>query len=119
MAGQSVSQMAVVRLGAGVLVKDNSFGTSGTLTDSASAMSEAKDIAIDSAGNLLIVGTASNQMAIRRYQSNGSMVNPSINTKTLSFAQGAAVANDILLDGFKILLSGIAGSNPAIARLFP
>jgi len=119
LAGQSGSQMAVVRLGAGALVKDNSFGTSGTLTDSASAMSEAKDIAIDSAGNLLIVGTASNQMAIRRYQSNGSMINPSINTKTLSFAQGAAVANDILLDGFKILLSGIAGSNPAIARLFP
>jgi hypothetical protein len=117
LAGQSVSQMAVVRLGAGALVKDNTFGTSGTLTDS--AMSEAKDIAVDSIGNLLIVGTASNQMAIRRYQSNGSMINPSINTKTLSFAQGAAVANDILLDGFKILLSGIAGSNPAIARLFP
>jgi uncharacterized delta-60 repeat protein len=117
LAGQWGSQMAVVRLGAGALVKDNTFGTSGTLTDS--AMSEAKDIAVDSTGNLLIVGTASNQMAIRRYQSNGSMINPSINTKTLSFAQGAAVANDILLDGFKILLSGIAGSNPAIARLFP
>jgi hypothetical protein len=117
LAGQSGTQMAVVRLGAGALVKDNTFGTSGTLTDS--AMSEAKDIAVDSIGNLLIVGTASNQMAIRRYQPNGSMMNPSINIKTVSFAQVTAVANDILLDDFKILLSGIAGSNPAIARLFP
>jgi hypothetical protein len=117
LAGQSGTQMAVVRLGAGALVKDNSFGTSGILTDS--AMSEAKDIALDSIGNLLIVGTASNQMAIRRYQPNGAMINPLINIKTLAFAQGASVANDILLDGFKIMLGGFAGSNPAMARLFP
>ena len=117
LAGQSGTRLAVLRLTSGGLSLDSSFGSSGTLLDN--AMSEAKALAVDSTGNLLIVGTASNQMAIRRYQSNGSMVNPSINTKTLSFAQGAAVANDILLDGFKILLSGVAGSNPAIARLFP
>ena len=117
LAGQSGTQMSVVRLAAVSLGKDTSFGTLGTLTDS--AMSEAKDIALDGTGNLLIVGTASNQMAIRRYQPNGSMINPSINIKTVSFAQGTAVANDILLDGFKILLGGIAGSNPAMARLFP
>ena len=84
-------------------------------------MTQANDIILDSAGNILIVGTTSNsnQMALRRYQpTNGSFSNFTINSTTISFSP-SSVANRIILDGFKIVLGGNVGTGMGMARLHP
>ncbi|MCX6103412.1 MAG: hypothetical protein NT000_09165, partial [Proteobacteria bacterium] len=81
-------------------------------------MTQANDIVLDSAGNILIVGTTSNQMALRRYQPNGSFIDASINSTTISFSP-SSVANRIILDGFKIVLGGNVGTGMGMARLHP
>ncbi|NQW43812.1 MAG: hypothetical protein HQ462_00220 [Deltaproteobacteria bacterium] len=88
-------------------------------------MTQANDIILDSAGNILIAGTTSNQMALRRYQPNGSFINASINSTTISFpsppplSPSPSVANRIILDGFKIVLGGNVGTGMGMARLHP
>ncbi len=84
-------------------------------------MTQANDIVLDSAGNILIAGTTSNsnQMALRRYQpTNGPLSNFTINSTTISFSP-SSVANRIILDGFKIVLGGNVGTGMGMARLHP
>ena len=123
LAGTSGGQLTVLKLTPS-LVLDKTFGKpevpgpgfSGVFQDT--VMTQANDIVLDSAGNILIVGTTSNQMALRRYQPNGSFIDASINSTTISFSP-SSVANRIILDGFKIVLGGNVGTGMGMARLHP
>ncbi len=122
LAGSSLSQLAIVRLNSDLSL-DTTFGspsTPGMVRDSISP--EATDIIIESSGtsdNLLISGSSSNQMLVRRYQPNGSFNNPTINSKNISFSPDTSVANRIILDGFKIVLGGKTGNKTAVVRIHP
>ena len=127
LAGTSGNKPTILRLDKNppTSLLDTTFGASGVLQDGlmiqGDKMTQANDIILDSAGNILIVGTTSNsnQMALRRYQpTNGSFSNFTINSTTISFSP-SSVANRIILDGFKIVLGGNVGTGMGMARLHP
>jgi len=119
LAGSSGNQLAVLRLQANSLDQlDSNFGRAGVLLDNVST--QANDLVLDSVGRILVAGTSSNQMLIRRYQSNGSFIDDGNHSKNISFTGATpSVANRITLDGVKIVLGGKAGARQAMARLQP
>ena len=75
LAGTSGTGLGIRRLNTN-LTLDTNFGSSGLISDTVAT--EAKDVVVDSAGQILIVGTASDNMLIKRYQpgSNGNFTPP-------------------------------------------
>lgn len=118
--GISNQFLAITRLNSNLAV-DPSFGDQGLLQDAVA--SEGFDIAIEpSVGvdNILIASASSNQMLIRRYQPNGTFVNPnSSNSKLISFDPLISGAKRLIRDGYKIVLGGNAGGLSAVTRIHP
>ena len=90
---------------------DQSFGTQGVSSFPASG----EVFTLDSSGNIIVTGINGKDLIIRKFNSNGVLLNTfgNIGTAVYLNARGRAIALD---SSGNILIAGTAGNNPAVWR---